>query len=89
MTVYVDASRNNGWVMYGKSIKSCHMIADDEEELHAMASRIGLRRGYAQSGSLLHYDLTDSKRYLAIKNGAVPLSNKNFVKAMKNIKEVS
>jgi hypothetical protein len=50
----------------------CHMIADTDEELHAMADRIGVARKWHQdtlSGS--HYDIALSKRALAVKAGAV------------------
>lgn len=48
------------------------MTADTEEELHAMARTIGLRREWFQSHSVVaHYDLTPSKRDLALAHGAV------------------
>ncbi len=40
MAVYVDSLRDWGWRLG----PSCHMIADTNEELHAMAERIGLLR---------------------------------------------
>ncbi|HSN20422.1 MAG TPA: DUF4031 domain-containing protein [Usitatibacter sp.] len=57
---------------------SCHlMIEHDEhgqldlERLHAFAESIGLQRGWFQAGSMPHYDLTPSKRKLALAMGAV------------------
>lgn len=44
-----------------------HMIADTDEELHAMAARIGVARRWHQGD---HYDITQSKKALAIKYGA-------------------
>ena len=80
MTVYVDPLVNNGWVLYGKLVHSCHMWADMPEELHALAARIGLKREWAQEkGSVLHYDLTPSKREAALKEGAVALSLRDAV----------
>jgi hypothetical protein len=49
----------------------CHMIADTEAELHAMADRIGVARKWFQrkpSGD--HYDIALSKRALAVGLGA-------------------
>ena len=68
MTVYVD----DGAIPFGR-MKMAHMIADTTEELIAMAEAIGLsypliqRRGtWAE-----HYDVSQSKRLLAIAAGAV------------------
>jgi hypothetical protein len=77
MTVYVDEL-----IHYTKSPLGarswCHMATDgDVSELHAMASAIGLKRGWFQEGKdgrFPHYDLVASKRVLAVKNGAVPVS---------------
>lgn len=70
MPVYVDPMRrcipNKNW----KWDKSCHMFADDLEELHNMAEKIGLKRGWFQDGRLPHYDLTPNKRKQAIQHGA-------------------
>lgn len=49
---------------------SCHMYADTLPELHAIAQKIGLRRDWFQDEVLQHYDLTASKRVLAIRAGA-------------------
>lgn len=66
MTVYVDDMR----ARFGRMIM-CHMIADDEAELHAMAARIGVARRWYQGD---HYDIALSKRALAIAAGAVPIT---------------
>jgi hypothetical protein len=50
---------------------SCHMMADTLEELHALASRIGLRRSWFQPRSFPHYDLSPGKREAAVAAGAV------------------
>lgn len=52
----------------------CHLFADTDEELHAFARQIGLRREWFQEppkASWRHYDLTASKRAVAISQGAV------------------
>lgn len=67
MAVYVDYAR-----IPFRGMLMCHMFADSREELHAMADRIGLRREWFQKGaSLEHYDVSLTKRLLAIKCGAV------------------
>jgi 2'-5' RNA ligase len=59
----------------------CHMWADTEEELHNTAKRIGLRKHWFQKkGIVPHYDLVESKRRLAIIDGAKELSLKDYVR---------
>ena len=75
MAVYVDALRDWGW-KYGPS---CHLIADSNEELHAFAAQIGMKRSWFQaSPSGPHYDLTAKKRALAVSLGAVELEDRPF-----------
>ena len=77
MTVYVD----DMLASYGR-MKMCHMIADTEEELHAMADKIGVHRKWYQGPPKtrhMHYDIALSKRELAIKNGAVEITQKQTV----------
>lgn len=62
MTVYVDDMR----AKFGRMIM-CHMIADTEAELHAMAARIGVARRWYQGD---HYDIALSRRALAVAAGA-------------------
>ena len=72
MAVYVDDMR----APFGRMIM-CHMIADSDEELHAMATRIGVSRRWWQSPertSGSHYDIALSKRALALENGARPIT---------------
>jgi len=66
MTVYVDDMR----ARFGRLIM-CHMIADTEAELHAMADRIGVARKWYQGD---HYDVALTKRELAINYGAVEIT---------------
>lgn len=72
MTVYVDDMS----APYGR-MKMCHMLADTDEELHAMADRIGVARKWWQSPektSGSHYDIALSKKALAIAAGAVEIT---------------
>lgn len=67
MTVYVDDMR----APFGRMIL-CHMIADTDEELHAMADAIGVNRKWFQHPGTpkRHYDIALSKRALAVQLGA-------------------
>ncbi len=50
----------------------CHLTCEgDLEELHQFAAKLGMRRSWFQPHATLpHYDLTPSKRALAVKLGA-------------------
>ena len=72
MTVYVD----NMKAPYGR-MTMCHMLADSDAELHAMAQRIGVARKWWQSPECTsgsHYDICLSKRALAVTAGAVEIT---------------
>ena len=81
MTVYVDDARIPARVGRHDSRWS-HLIADSQDELHAFAASIGLKRSWFQPGRpvagkpshLWHYDVTDGKRQQAIAAGAVPVT---------------
>lgn len=71
MTVYVDKLPDAGW---GRWNGGAHMMGSDLAELHAMARQIGLKREWFQDDSTFaHYDLTASKRRLAVQAGAVEI----------------
>lgn len=53
----------------------CHMIADTDEELHAMAARIGVARKWFQGD---HYDICRSKRKLPVAFGAIEVSRREL-----------
>lgn len=68
MPVYVDDMR----AKFGQMIM-CHMVADTEAELHAMADLIGVDRKwyqYPKKSRYPHYDIALSKRALAVAHGA-------------------
>ena len=81
MSVYVDPMlpclRSRKW----KYSMSCHLVADTEEELDRMAKSLGLKRSWRQElrRGMMHYDLTENKRKLAIRCGAIPLPRREFV----------
>lgn len=72
MTVYVD----NMAASLGR-MRMRHMIADTDDELHAMAEKIGIARRHWQSPAKTsgsHYDICISKRRLAVLAGAVEVT---------------
>jgi len=66
MTVYVDDMWKYPMGKF-RRMKMSHMIADTEDELHAMADTIGVARKWYQGD---HYDIALSKRALAVGAGA-------------------
>lgn len=77
--VYVDTLRTY------KSGKWCHMIADSDDELHAFANKIGLKREWWQPKNS-HYDLRPGVRDIAVKFGAKELSIKDLARLNKRKK---
>ena len=77
MSVYVDDMA----APFGSMIM-CHMGADTGEELLAMADRIGVQRMWIQhKGSHReHFDISLSKRKLAIQCGAQSITRKELAK---------
>jgi hypothetical protein len=67
--VYVD-ELPAGW---GRWSGGAHMLANDLDALHAMADKIGLKRAWFQDKAFAHYDLTASKRRLALAEGAIEI----------------
>lgn len=69
MTVYVDDVRHQ----FGRMVM-CHMWADTEEELLAMAGLIGVQAKWIQrppKASWVHFDISLGMKAKAIKQGAV------------------
>ena len=87
MSAFVDNLADRGWVLYGRRVESCHLIADSLDELHQVAKAAGCRRGWFQEGSFPHYDLTHSRRERAIRAGAIPLERRDFVAELRRIRE--
>lgn len=68
MSVYVD----NFEVNFGR-MKMSHMVADSTEELLQMVDKIGVQRKWIQKQgtNLEHFDISISKKKLAVKYGAI------------------
>jgi predicted secreted hydrolase len=77
LTVYLDDWRQRATVR-GRAERWSHLLADDPDELHALAGALGIpRRGYQvhrRSAALNHYDLPEGLRDRAIALGAVPVT---------------
>ncbi len=79
MTVYVDELRRTpkpyrpaNW----RYDHACHILAESDPELEAMAKKLGLRKDWKHGD---HYDLTASKRAEAISAGAVGVTCRELV----------
>ena len=66
MPVYVDRPKHR----LGRMLM-CHMLADPEVELQAMADRLNLQRAWRQAKPVPHYDICKATRAEAIRLGAV------------------
>mgnify|MGYP002725767874 CR=1 FL=1 len=81
MTVYVDDMRAEfrGMVM-------CHMLADSEQELLAMAALIGVNRRWHQLPGTprSHFDICMSKRAAAIRRGAIEITQRDAVRIVRS-----
>jgi hypothetical protein len=68
MTVYVDDMK----AKFGRMVM-CHMIADSDEELRAMALKIGVRQKWHQGD---HFDICLEMRAKAVTFGAVEITQR-------------
>ncbi len=75
MTVYVNVPI---WERHGRLW--CHLLGDDEQELHAFAAAIGCPRGRYQQRPARpwvdHYDIDEQRRRLALRHGAIELTRR-------------
>lgn len=92
MTVYVDAL----YTMAGSDPHThrvgarnghrwCHLLADDEDELHAFAARLGMKREWfdPRGGVGFHYNVTPPKRALAVRLGARIINKRDVVELLR------
>jgi hypothetical protein len=81
MSVYVDEAN---WTWRG--LKWAHLLADDLDELHRFAHRLGIHRLSFQAppkSSSPHYDITAFERRLALAYGAIPCSRAEIVAVLR------
>ncbi len=83
MTLYVDPLREYPRCRLRQK-RWCHLMSDgDDAELHEFAAKLGLKRKWCQredSSAYIHYDLTPSRRTLAVIQGAVTVSSREMVR---------
>jgi Protein of unknown function (DUF4031) len=76
VAVYVNKLRGQGRLLAGRTAPLFGLTADTEDELHAFAARLGIRRdhgspaGSQQELVTRHYTLTEGERDHAVELGA-------------------
>lgn len=63
-----------------------HMLADTEEELHAMASKIGMKRKWFQNKSTPHYDVCQATKAKALAAGALEIDRRQTADLIKKLR---
>jgi len=84
LTVYVDEAI---WAWKGR--KWCHLMADDEAELHRFAHLLGIHRLSYQGPpktSAPHYDITAFERDRALRLGAVAARREEIVAVFRRVR---
>jgi hypothetical protein len=85
LAVYVDEAI---WKWAGR--RWCHLLADETEELHRFASRLGIHLLSYQGPpktSAPHYDLTGLERDRAIRMGALPVGRAQILEVFRKVRE--
>lgn len=81
MTVYVDELRHNPPSKRWPYGQSCHLLADTKAELHTFATKLQICPSWFKPHDRWpHYDLTANKRALAVREGAIEVKAREFVK---------
>jgi hypothetical protein len=84
MGVYVDDAIW-GW----QGLKWAHLLADDTDELHRFAMRLGIHRASYQGPPktpVPHYDLTSYERKRAIAHGAIACGREEIVAVLRRLR---
>jgi Protein of unknown function (DUF4031) len=85
MAVYVDDA-----IWAWCSLRWCHLLADDADELHRFAARLGIKRTSFQGppkAATPHYDLTGFERAKAIALGAVACNRAEIVAVRRRLQK--
>ena len=80
MSVYIDDAEH----AFGQ-MKMCHMFADSTTELFEMVDEIGVARKWIQLPGTYHehFDVCKSKRRLAVKAGAIEITERQTGERMR------
>ena len=82
MSVYIDEA----YFPIG-SVKMCHLIADSEKELHKFVALLGIDKRFYKVSSITpwrnHYELSVTQRRLAVKHGAIEVTNSQMGRLLK------
>jgi len=64
---------------------SCHLVADNRDELVRFAKKIGMKPEWIQCSrsGLVHFDLTPTRREVAIRQGAIEVTGRFLVEKMR------
>jgi len=84
MAVYIDQA-----IWEWRGLKWAHLLADDTDELHRFAARLGIHRSSYQGPpktSVPHYDLTGFERRRAIAAGAIACSRYEIVAVVRRLR---
>ena len=84
MAVYVDDA-----IWHWKGRKWCHLMADDEAELHRFARLVGLHRLSYQGPpktTAPHYDITGFERDRAVRCGAIACKRAEIVEIFRRVR---
>jgi len=84
MSVYVDDAIWN-W----QGLKWAHLLADDTDELHRFALRLGIHRASYQGPPrtpVPHYDVTSYERRRAIAQGAIACTREEIVIVLRRLR---
>ena len=84
MSVYVDDAI---WKWAGR--RWCHLMADETDELHRFATRLGLHRSSYQGPpktSAPHYDITAFERNRALRLGATACTRDEIVAVFRRVR---
>ena len=89
MSVYVDRLFPTIPTRRWPYKKACHLFADSREELMAFAEKMKLAPWWIQERTLLHFDLTESRRKEAVHLGAIEVDAKAVVEHIRRNRNAS